>query len=132
MFQFVTALAIGISPLLAAADQTPYRPHIPKTWVEAELEQMDVPVSHPAYSQKAVSPDYYYRIPVATIYKSYPVYAPGRAPAGYMEKLRHLAPELAFDRTRLKTEEDWIRAGEIVFDAPAAYGVEVNLDEVSS
>jgi hypothetical protein len=37
--------------------------------MEAELEQMDVPVSQRAYAQKAVSPDYYYRIPVAPIYK---------------------------------------------------------------
>lgn len=62
--------------LLLAADQVPYRPQIPKAWVVTELEQMDVPVSQPAYSHRAVSPDYYYRMP---IYKSYPAYAPGRA-----------------------------------------------------
>src|SRR5439155_18514581 len=128
----VIASAICVSTFLLAADKTPYRPQIPKAWVEAELEQMDVPVSQPAYSQKAVSPDYYYQIPVTPIYKSYPVYAPGRAPAGYMDKLKRLPPELAFDPVRLKTKEDWVRAGEIVFDAPAAYNSEVDMDEVAS
>src|SRR3954471_4507390 len=90
MLRHVIASAICLSTLLLAADKTPYRPQIPKAWVGAELYQMDVPVSQPAYSQKAVSPDYYYRIPVTPIYKSYPVYAPGRAPAGYMEKLKRL------------------------------------------
>src|SRR5690349_17442670 len=97
MLRHMIALVICLSTCLLAADKPPYPPQIPKAWVEAELEQMDVPVSQPAYSQKAVSPDYYYRIPVTLIYKSYPVYAPGRAPAGYMEKLKRLRPELAFD-----------------------------------
>jgi hypothetical protein len=126
------ASVICLSTFLVAADKTPYRPQIPKAWIEAELEQMDVPVSQPAYSQKAVSPDYYYRIPVTPIYKSYPVYAPGRVPAGYMEKLKRLPPELAFDPARLRTKEDWIRAGEIVFDAPTAYDAEVNMGEVTN
>src|SRR4051794_32353648 len=104
---YAISLAICLSHLLGAADKTAYLPQIPKTWVAAELEQMDVPVSQPAYSQKAVSPDYYYRIPVSLIYKSYPVYAPGRAPAGYMERLKHLAPELAFDPAKLQTKEGW-------------------------
>lgn len=127
------ASALCLFPsFLVAADKTLYRPQIPKVWVEAELEQMDIPASQSAFSQKAVSPDYYYRIPVAPIYKSYPVYAPGRAPAGYMEKLRSLPPVLAFDSARLQTREDWIRAGEIVFDAAAAYDSDVNVDDVSN
>src|SRR3954447_9098218 len=132
LLRHVIALAMWLSTFLLAADKTPYRPQIPKAWVEAELEQMDVPVSQPVYSQKAVSPDYFYRIPVTPIYKSYPVYAPGRAPAGYMEKLKRLPPELAFNPARLKTREDWIRAGEVVFDAPTAYGSEVSMDDVAN
>ena len=49
-----------------------------------------------------------------------------------MEKLRRLRPELAFDPARLKTKEDWIRAGEIVFDAPASYGANVSLEDVAN
>jgi hypothetical protein len=101
-------------------------------WQQSALEEFEVPVSHPEYSPKAVSEDYYYKIPAAVIYKSYPVYAPGRGPAGYMEKLKLLAPELAFNPDRLKTKEDWIRAGEIVFDAAAEYGTAVGLENVTN
>ena len=130
MFRDLILLTTTLVPFLTAGEAM-YRPHIPKTWVQSELDELDVPVSMPAYAQKVVSPDYYYRIPVTPIYKSYPVYAPGRAPAGYMERLKRLRPELAFDPARLKTKEDWIRAGEIVFDAPTAYDVEVDLKEAA-
>jgi hypothetical protein len=128
----VIKLAICLSVLLLAVDKASYRPRIPKTWITAELEQMDVPVSQPVYKQIAVSPDYYYRIPVMPIYKSYPVYAPGHAPTGYMERLKRLRPELAFDAVQLKTEQDWLRAGEIVFDAATAYNAVVNIDDLTS
>jgi hypothetical protein len=105
---------------------------IPRVWQKAELEQLDVPVSHPEYSAKHVPEDYSYRIPAAAIYKSYPVYAPGRVPPGYMEKLKHLAPELAFNAAKLQTKDDWIRAGQIVFDAAATYGTDVSADDLAN
>jgi hypothetical protein len=124
-------LAIFIEATLLHAADAGWKPTIPKVWIASELDDLDVPVSRPEYSQKFVSPDYYYRIPTALIYKSYPVYALGREPAGYLDKLKRLARELAFDPARLKTKQDWIRAGEIVFDAPTAYDVEVSLTELN-
>jgi hypothetical protein len=127
----LVAVAIWACCAEASGEPAVYRPEIPKVWVEAEWEQLDVPVPVAAYAQRPVRADYYYRIPVTPIYKSYPVYAPGRAPVGYMEKLKRLRPELAFDPTLLKSKEDWVRAGEIVFDAPATYGTEVNQEEAA-
>ncbi|MGH9630341.1 MAG: hypothetical protein ACRD7E_18670 [Bryobacteraceae bacterium] len=128
----VIAFAIAVALSQLNASDAIQRPKISQVWDQSELDQMDVPVAVPAYSQSAVSPDYYYRIPVTPIYKSYPVYAPGRGPVGYMEKLKRLAPELAFNPTRLKTKEDWIRAGEIVFDAPTTYDIDVNMEDVAN
>jgi hypothetical protein len=108
----------------------PFRPEIPRVWQSAELERFELPLSHPEYSPKAVSEDYYYRIPVLPVYKSYPVYAPGRAPSGYMERLKQLEPGLAFNRAKLRTKEDWIRAGEAVFNAASEYGTNVSMAEV--
>ena len=65
---------------------------------------------------------YYYGIPVRPIFKSYPVYRPDREPAGYLEWLKQQEPQIVFDAAKLKTREDWIRAGEIVFDAPISFG----------
>lgn len=52
----------------------------------------------------------------------FPIYAPEKEPAGYIERLKWQSPEIAFDATKLQTREDWIAAGEIVFDAPIVYG----------
>ena len=69
------------------------------------------------------SADYYYRIPVRTIYKTYPTYAPGREPDGYIEWLGRQEPVVLWDETHrppLQTEADWIAAGKVVFEAPTA------------
>jgi hypothetical protein len=47
---------------------------------------------------------------------------PGREPAGYMDWLAQQEPELAFDAATLRTDRDWIAAGETVFEAPIGYG----------
>src|SRR5262249_51045515 len=65
---------------------------------------------------------YYYGIPVRPIYKSYPVYHPAKEPPEYIERLKQLEPIIAFDASTLKTHQDWIKAGEIVFDSALSYG----------
>ena len=55
------------------------------------------------------------------IYRGYPVYTPGREPAGYMESLKLKEPEIVFDPAKLRTQKDWIRAGAIVFRAGRLY-----------
>jgi len=52
------------------------------------------------------------------VYRTYPFYAPDKEPAGYWESLQQKNPEVVFDPAKLKMKEDWIRAGELVFDAP--------------
>jgi hypothetical protein len=82
---------------------------------------MELPVVVPKYSPKPLPAEIYYRIPVRTSCKSYPIYTPGRAPAGYLETLKTLEPQVIFDAAKLRTKEDWIRAGEVVFHAGTAY-----------
>ena len=94
---------------------------IPKTWDPQGVAALEVPLANPAYSPVHVTSDYYYRMPARPIYKSYPIYAPGKGPAGYLEWLKQQEPEIVFDAAKLKTEADWVRAGEIVFEAPINY-----------
>jgi mono/diheme cytochrome c family protein len=49
-----------------------------------------------------------------------------------MAWLRQQEPQLAFDPAQLKSEEDWIRAGEVVFDAPITFDSElfINMSDV--
>ena len=62
------------------AAQEPHK--IPRTWDDEEIARHEVPLAQPEASPKHVSSDYYYRIPVRPIYKSYPVYAYGHEPPG--------------------------------------------------
>ncbi len=97
-------------------------PPVPKARAAAELASFELPLVRAERSAQHASPDYYYRLAVRPIYKSYPIYAPGREPAGYMEWLTQQEPEIAFDPATLRTDADWIAAGETVFDAPIGYG----------
>jgi hypothetical protein len=105
-------------------------PVIPKTWDDQAIASLEIPPADPAVSRAHVSADYYYHIPVRPIYKSYPVYAPGKEPPGYEEWLKRREPETVFDASKLKTEADWIKAGEVVFDAPIFYDVLVRAADV--
>jgi hypothetical protein len=107
-----------------------FSPAIPTTWDDQEMASLELPLADPAGSPVHVSADYYYRIPVRPIYKSYPVYAPGKEPAGYEEWLKQQEPETVFDASKLKTEADWIKAGAVVFDAPIFYDVLVRAADV--
>ena len=118
----------------AAQEQRPGTAVVPKTWDDAAIATLEIPLANPVGSPKHASSDYYYRIPVAPVYKNYPVYVPGREPAGYFERLTQQAPEVVWDdaghRPRLDTEGDWIRAGELVFDAPVKSGLLMSVDDV--
>ena len=97
---------------------------IPKTWDNQAIATLEVPVADPIGSPKHVSADYYYAIPVA-LYKSYSVYAPGHEPPGYMDWLERQDPQIIWDDAghapALRTAADWLKAGEVVFDAPVTF-----------
>ena len=98
------------------------RPEIPRVWDDQVLASLEVPLANAPYSPVHVSSDYYYRIPVRAIYRTYPVYAPGKEPPGYIDQLKQQEPQVALEFSTLNTEEDWIRAGELVFDTPILLG----------
>ena len=99
--------------------------NVPITWDEQALATLEVPLPNAQFSPKAVPREYYYRIPVRPIYRSYPVYAPDKEPPGYFESLKQREPETLWDdkrrQPRLASEADWGKAGEIVFNAPIFY-----------
>ncbi len=102
---------------------------IPRTWDDEAIASLEVPLAEPSASPKQVPADYYYRMTVRPIYKSYPVYHPSKEPAEYMDRLRQQEPQVIWDdgghRPSLKTEADWVKAGELVFDAPILYETDI-------
>ena len=95
---------------------------IPRTWDDLAVASLQVPLAVAEASPVQISSKYYYGIPVRPVYKSYAVYHPEKEPAGYIDWLERQEPQVAFNPANLKTTEDWIAAGELVFDAPIAYG----------
>lgn len=98
---------------------------VPKMWDDRAMAALELPLAEPTASPKYPPADYYYRIPVRSIYKSYPIYAPGHEPPDYLDWLKQQEPVVIWDDARhapsLKAEADWIKAGEMVFDSPVAF-----------
>jgi hypothetical protein len=108
-------------PISSSAD-------IPRSWDDAAISQLEIPLANPIGSPKHVSSNYYYKIPVRPIYKQYPVYAPDREPTGYMDWLKQQEPLILWNddkiRPSLVNDQDWIKGGEMVFDAALVYSSE--------
>ena len=97
--------------------ELPFHPQIPKAWNDAEVKTYELPLSYgkPAQYMSAAE---YYAIPARIVYRSYPIYRPDREPADYLNSLKAREPEIAFDAAMLKTKQDWIAAGALVFESP--------------
>ena len=114
-----SALRIKVLALVLAAGA--FAVDIPRTWDKAAVDTLELPLANREFSPIHIDEIAYYRVPERVIYKSYPVYAPGREPSGYMERLRTVEPEVAFDSSTLSTPQEWVSAGEIVFNAPTSF-----------
>jgi hypothetical protein len=91
---------------------------IPKVWTEKNLAGLMLPLADASIEVTHLTDSLYYGLEERVMYKTYPFYLPGTEPEGYYEWLKQQEPEIIFDATRLKTPEDWIKAGERVYDYP--------------
>jgi hypothetical protein len=71
---------------------------------------MQTPLLDPTRTPKHMPSDVSNRNPLLPYYKTYAVYAAGREPAEYLERLRRVDPEIIANLT-----------GETVFDAPRSF-----------
>jgi len=94
---------------------------IPETWDMNAIKRFHLPPPDTSVKVKYASKEYYYSLPEHVIYKTYPVYVREFERPGYLDSLRQLEPEIVFDPSKLKTPEDWIKAGEVIFNWPVAY-----------
>lgn len=95
-------------------------PEIPKVWVDEAMQELELPRAVPVTVHHLPS-EYYYSIPERIIWKTYPVYAPGREPKGYWAWLQQQEPQEAVAWDHLKTEADWVHAGALVFESGNDY-----------
>lgn len=94
---------------------------IPVTWSMSAIKEMHLPPPDTIVRVEYASEEYYHSLPEHVITKTHPVYIRESEPANYLDSLRTLEPEIVFDVTKLKTQEDWIKAGEEVFNWPVAF-----------
>jgi len=122
---FLTAFFGAVVLLLAAGTVT-----VPKSWDGRDLKGFRLPLAGLGTAPRVVSEAEYYKLPETNL-KTYPVYAPGREPAGYIEWLKSQDPKPLVDVSTLKTDADWIAAGKEVFEGrelPRFTGSEDNLN----
>jgi hypothetical protein len=113
-----TAMLLFVAGLMApAARPQEFKPDIPKAWDDKEIERFELPLAQRDRSPRYMSSEEYYKLKVRPIYRTYPAHPPGREPAGYIESLKQKEPEIVFDPSKLHTEQDWIDAGKLVFEA---------------
>lgn len=89
-------------------------PAIPRLWDEKELTQFRLPLAGLGAPPSLISEEKYYALPESNL-KTYPVYAPDKEPAGYLDWLKNQEPKPLVEISKLKTETDWIAAGREVF-----------------
>jgi hypothetical protein len=88
---------------------------ISKVWDEVALADWATPLAGLNLPPTHISAEEYYSFTVENL-RTYPLYVPGREPAGYWEMLQHVGPKPLIEPEKLKTEADWIEAGRRVFD----------------
>jgi hypothetical protein len=115
----VGSLAGGVS--IAGSSAPMQRPQIPRTFDEEALKDFELPLPNTDIAVEHIPPTYYYALPERVIHRTYPIYHPDFEPPGYLDSLRLLKPASALDTDTLDTEAEWIRAGELVFDAPQVF-----------
>src|SRR4051794_30180579 len=109
-------LVMGVPALPSFAQkEVPFKPDIPKVWDEQALATWATPVAGLNVRPGHFSEAEYYQAPLDN-YRTYPVYAPGREPAGYWEMLQKVGAKPLIDPSKLRSKDDWIEAGQAVFE----------------
>jgi mono/diheme cytochrome c family protein len=103
-------VVLGTALLFA---QTTAKP--PVTWDEPALREWATPIAGLNVRPAHFSVEEYHRAPIDNL-RTYPVYYPGHEPAGYWDMLQSVGPKPLIEPETLRSDADWIRAGQRVFD----------------
>lgn len=86
----------------------------PRFWNDRELADWATPVAGLNVRPSHFSEKEYYAAPVGDYFRTYPVYFPGREPAGFWKMLERARPE-PLVTSGARTQGQWIATGERVF-----------------
>src|SRR5688572_10732010 len=114
-------LLVGLIALFPAVSYVKNGNRIPKTWDLDAIKKFHLPPPDSSVKVIYASEEYYNALPEHVISKTFPVFVREFERPGYLDSIRKLEPEIVFDASTLKTEADWVKAGELVFNWPVAY-----------
>jgi hypothetical protein len=114
-------LLVGLIALFPAISYVKNAHRIPRTWDLDAIKKFHLPPPDSSVKVVYASEEYYNALPEHVINKTFPVFVREFERPGYLDSIRSLEPELIFDASKLKTEADWVKAGELVFNWPVAY-----------
>lgn len=104
-----------------ASAQSPQPIPAPHFWNDRDLSDWATPIAALNVRPGHVSEREYYAAPAGEWVRTYPVYFPGREPAGYWDMLRAAKPQPLL-KAGPRTAAEWIADGQHVFeefDVPA-------------
>lgn len=93
---------------------------VPSTWDMKEIKRFHLPPPDSTVEVVYAPEAYYNSLSEHNIHETYPYYVKEYQPEGYLDSLKKLKPKV-IDFSKIRTQEDWIKAGEAVFHWPAAY-----------
>ena len=111
---FRVSIRIAVLGAFATAIFAQTRTEVPRIWNETDLSDWATPLAQLDVRPAHFSPAEYYAVP-ADNFRTYPVYPPDREPAGYWEWLQQQKPEPLVDVNSIRTQGEWIAAGERAF-----------------
>ena len=109
MIRFGLTLLCVLSTLAAQ----PVR--VPRAWDTAAVKDWATHIAALGVRPGHYSEADYYAAPVENV-RTYPVYFPGREPAGYWDQITKSAPQPLIEAATLKTRADWLAAGKRVWE----------------
>ena len=122
-----TIAAISLT-LTATAMAQEGRSTAPRIWDDKALEDWATPIAAIGVRPGHFTSAEYYAVPGENL-RTYPVYRPDREPPGYWDWLQKQKPEPLVDASKLRTRDDWVKAGANAFQTLAGSRDEIRDQE---
>jgi hypothetical protein len=102
--------------LVALAACLSGQPKVPKIWDDKALADWATPIAALGVRPAHFTASEYYSVAAQNL-RTYPVYHPDKEPPGYWGWLQKQTPQPLVDASKLRSRQDWIRAGGAAFRA---------------
>jgi mono/diheme cytochrome c family protein len=106
---------LWLTLMAGASAQAPILIQAPRFWNDKELSDWATPLAARDLRPGHFSEREYYAAPNAELLRTYPVYFPGREPAGYWAAIRAKKPERLI-APGSRTSREWVEDGKRVFE----------------